>query len=185
MASVPKIAFLDCDVGQPELAPSGLISLHVLSGPLLGPPFTHLLRPYRSFFLGKESVSDPLLFVDCIRQLSDIYEAELSMGQPSMSRTMPLVINTAGWISGYGLATLQAALQLLRPSDVVHFHDGDPAESDFPSSVSLYEECSLALYLPFSLRPPLAKAYQPNVHRIQAVQKPKTTLVLCKHYYYG
>lgn len=30
------VAFLDCDIGQPELTPAGMVSLHRLSEPLIG-----------------------------------------------------------------------------------------------------------------------------------------------------
>ena len=39
------VAFLDLDVGQPELGPPGVVSLHVVTSPLLGPPHTHQQHP--------------------------------------------------------------------------------------------------------------------------------------------
>lgn len=31
-----QVAYLDCDIGQTELTPPGLVSLHILSEPILG-----------------------------------------------------------------------------------------------------------------------------------------------------
>ncbi len=39
----PVVGYLDTDVGQPELTPPGLVSLALLTQPLLGLPCTHLL----------------------------------------------------------------------------------------------------------------------------------------------
>lgn len=45
------IAVLDCDIGQPEFTPPGMISLTLVNQPIFGPPFTHQilnnLRPLR------------------------------------------------------------------------------------------------------------------------------------------
>lgn len=38
-----RVAVLDCDVGQPELGPPGLITLTVLEKPLLSPPHAHMI----------------------------------------------------------------------------------------------------------------------------------------------
>ena len=38
-----RVAVLDCDVGQPELGPPGLITLTVLEKPLLSPPHVHMM----------------------------------------------------------------------------------------------------------------------------------------------
>eukprot|EP00897_Mesotaenium_endlicherianum_P010341 jgi/Mesen1/9335/ME000061S08782 len=43
----PKVAYLETDVGQPEMSPPGCLSLHVLSQPLLGPSWMHLQQPVR------------------------------------------------------------------------------------------------------------------------------------------
>ena len=62
-----RVAFLDCDVGQPELTPPGLVSLFVVSTPLLGPPHTHLQTPLHSYFLGETSPkSEPGLYTSYV-----------------------------------------------------------------------------------------------------------------------
>lgn len=40
----PRIAVLDCDIGQPEFTPCGMVSLTIVTEPILGPPFTHHLK---------------------------------------------------------------------------------------------------------------------------------------------
>ena len=43
----PIVAYIEADVGQPEFTPAGMVSLHLLSTPLLGPAHTHMKHPYR------------------------------------------------------------------------------------------------------------------------------------------
>jgi polynucleotide 5'-hydroxyl-kinase GRC3/NOL9 len=40
-----RVAMLDCDLGQSELAPPGLVGLAIIRRPLLGPPHTHSFWP--------------------------------------------------------------------------------------------------------------------------------------------
>ena len=42
---MPAVFFLECDVGQTEFTPPGVISLSRVDKPLLGPPFTHQKEP--------------------------------------------------------------------------------------------------------------------------------------------
>ncbi|KAI8811054.1 Pre-mRNA cleavage complex II protein Clp1-domain-containing protein [Cladochytrium replicatum] len=88
-----KVAFLECDVGQTELSPSGLISLHVIAEPLLGPPFTHMGKGYRSIYFGAISPkADPDLYLTALSSLVGTFRSELS--------DVPLIVNTDGWVKG-------------------------------------------------------------------------------------
>lgn len=41
------VAVLDLDLGQPELGPPGLLSLHIVRAPLLTPPHAHMQQHHR------------------------------------------------------------------------------------------------------------------------------------------
>ncbi len=89
------MAFLDCDLGQPELTLSGQVSLHILENPLLGPPFTHLKDATHSIYIGSSSPKhDPDIYTAAILNLWTRYL------QFSASHPLPLVINTDGWVKG-------------------------------------------------------------------------------------
>ncbi len=52
------VAILDCDVGQPEVGPPGLVSLYITASPLLSPPHLNYLRnklPDAAYFVGSTS----------------------------------------------------------------------------------------------------------------------------------
>lgn len=78
ISKTPFVAIIDCDVGQPEFTPSGLVSLHIISKqfqqqstqlehtfqvPLLSPPHLHLHQPQLSYFLSDITIKNlPELF---------------------------------------------------------------------------------------------------------------------------
>ncbi len=70
---------IDCDVGQPEFTPSGLISLHIISSntltiPILSPPHLHLHPPQLAYFVGEVSIKHhPEIFENAIRSLYSHY----------------------------------------------------------------------------------------------------------------
>ncbi|CAM9527031.1 unnamed protein product [Discosporangium mesarthrocarpum] len=132
----PHVAYIDCDLGQPEFTPPGVVSLHLLEGPILGPPHTGLRRPDLSFFLGATtSKPDPLLFSAAVRALVERgLEAAPGLapaltefsGLPGGEGTragsgapVPLVINTDGWVKGMGADLLGAVVDAARPGHII------------------------------------------------------------------
>ncbi|KAI9003160.1 Pre-mRNA cleavage complex II protein Clp1-domain-containing protein [Gaertneriomyces semiglobifer] len=113
-----SVAFLECDVGQSEFTPAGLLSLNIVTTPLLGPPFTHMQPPYHSLLIGATSPKDdPDYYLACLRQLCSTYRTELSCGP--QGAPVPLVINTHGWVKGMGLDLLIHLLRLANPTDIL------------------------------------------------------------------
>ncbi|KAJ3410946.1 Polynucleotide 5'-hydroxyl-kinase nol9 [Chytridiales sp. JEL 0842] len=109
-----RVAFLDCDLGQPELTPYGMISLHIIETPLIGPSYTHLKTPYRSVFVGSTSPKyDPDYYMACILELYSVYSND------SKTKGLPLVINTDGWVKGMGLDLLLHFVKTIRPDHVI------------------------------------------------------------------
>lgn len=97
-----QVAYLNLDPGQTEFTSPGCLSLHLLSRPLLGPSFTHIIEPVKSFFLGSLSPGDnPYLYLDLCNQLYNFYL------QNFLTLSIPLIINTAGWIEGLGALLLK------------------------------------------------------------------------------
>lgn len=105
LATHKRVVLVDLDVGQPELTPpgpcsrsgcphslssltqccslralicAGMVALHVLTSPLLGPPHTHLMQPSAAYYVGAVSPKDdPPLYVAAGRALAmDLAERE-------------------------------------------------------------------------------------------------------------
>ena len=71
------VAVLDADAGQTELSPPGCISLHIVKGALLGPPFTHLSPALVEYFFGSSSSKvDPQLYIAMISSLLEHYRSD-------------------------------------------------------------------------------------------------------------
>lgn len=116
------VAFLDTDLGQSELTPPGLVSLHALVAPLLGPGFTHMKMPLRSYFCGGTNPgNDPLNYMQAVRSLLRLYESKWGARAPERENTphVPLVINTDGWIKSMGHDLLCSVIQEANPDHVV------------------------------------------------------------------
>jgi polynucleotide 5'-kinase involved in rRNA processing len=107
-----KVVYLDCDVGQPELSVPGLVSLHIIDQPLLGPPFTHFQTPYHSFHLGFTSPKvNPDDYLAALVDLVHIYRRDLSH--------LPLIVNTCGWTKGIGYDIQSHFVQVLEPTELI------------------------------------------------------------------
>ncbi|TYZ58715.1 hypothetical protein PybrP1_004090 [[Pythium] brassicae (nom. inval.)] len=119
LAHYGAVAFLDTDLGQSELTPPGLVSLHALAAPLLGPGFAHMKPPLRSFFCGGANPgTDPLYYMRAVRSLLRLYAATWGAGA-GRQPPMPLVINTDGWIKSMGHDLLCSVIQDAAPDHVV------------------------------------------------------------------
>ncbi|CAL8325958.1 unnamed protein product [Merluccius merluccius] len=111
------IDYLEGDLGQTEFTPSGCLSLSTVTEPLLGPPFTHQRTPEHMIYYGQTS---------CESDLDRYLESLKSLwSRRSQCRDTPVIINTMGWIKGFGFQLLVDVLRLLPVSHVVQLGHGD------------------------------------------------------------
>ena len=131
--SVERIAFFDCDVGQPELSPPGMLSLTVLTKPLFCPSYVHMVshdnmeeninqsyqvanKHHSAYYYGSTSPkANPLSFFNGVKQLIEDYETLCK----EQSSDIPLIINTDGWVKGMGYEILSSTIDTLKPGHVV------------------------------------------------------------------
>ncbi|CAF4036751.1 unnamed protein product [Rotaria sp. Silwood2] len=117
---LPKITFLDCDIGQSEFTPSGSISLiNNLTEPLFGPSASHLKKPLKSFYFGNIKVdNDKILnYLNYVKLTYDYiknYQHDL------------LVVNTMGWGSDTGLVIMKELIDLLQPTILIQLRSSSP-----------------------------------------------------------
>lgn len=110
---VGSVAYLDADPGQPEFSPAGIVSLSLLTEPILGPPFTHTAVSHvRRHSIGHSSPrEDPSYYIAAV--------ADLIATHATNHADVPLLINTCGWTKGIGLEVLQDILARSSLSDLV------------------------------------------------------------------
>ena len=92
-----SLFFLDCDVGQSEFTPPGLLSLHKISNFILSVPFGSQLKTFpRSYYYGSISPeSNSELYTSIIAKLYDDFIKLSEADENSL-----LIINTLGWVQG-------------------------------------------------------------------------------------
>nr|POE92386.1 polynucleotide 5'-hydroxyl-kinase grc3 [Quercus suber] len=102
-----RCMYLDIDPGQPEFGPPGQISLVEVVKPLLGPPYSHpatasspYFRSLRCHAIASTSFKDnPDHYLGCVKDLIQ-YISHRKLG------SLPLVVNSCGWVNGIGANVL-------------------------------------------------------------------------------
>lgn len=128
-----RVAFLECDVGQSEFTPGGMVALTIIESHVFGPPFTHPSLPYRAQYIGSSTPrANPSYYLSAIQSLLETYKLEVHI--PALTDTssssdgrvedvIPLVVNTMGWTKGLG-ADLNAQIEALAEPSYVFEIEG-------------------------------------------------------------
>ncbi|OCH87094.1 hypothetical protein OBBRIDRAFT_814272 [Obba rivulosa] len=137
-----RVAYLDCDVGQSEFTPGGMVALNVLDRPQFGPPFTHPSIPYASHYIGATSPrSSPSHYLDAIQALIQTYNLDIQhaildddagssgAADARIADHIPLVVNTMGWTKGLGSDLARRIEEMLEPSDIFEFEVPVPEDA--------------------------------------------------------
>lgn len=164
LAKFQRVAYLECDVGQSEFTPGGLVALNVIDSPVFGPPFTHPTLPYRAHYVGATSPRcSPAHYLAAVQALLETYKLEIQTSMPDdesidtrITDVTPLVVNTMGWTKGLG-ADLNAKIEELAENTHV-FEIIGPEEKGWPTAPPAYD----TLYNPS----PQSKAFQYTLEAI-------------------
>uniref|UniRef100_A0A8C9SG77 Polynucleotide 5'-hydroxyl-kinase NOL9 n=1 Tax=Scleropages formosus TaxID=113540 RepID=A0A8C9SG77_SCLFO len=122
-----SVDYLECDLGQTEFTPPGCLSLCTVTKPLLGAPFTHQHTPQHMVFFGESS---------CERDL-DRYLESLKFLWRSYTRETAIIINTMGWVKGFGFQLLVDLIRLFSVTHVVQLSHGDTTQCPALTSIFL------------------------------------------------
>ncbi|KAG6837057.1 hypothetical protein H0H93_015628 [Arthromyces matolae] len=136
-----KVAFLECDLGQSEFTPGGMVALNIVSTPLFGPPFTHPTLPNSAHYIGGTTPrSSPSLYLNAVQSILDEYRLDIqtpavSIGDDSrISDLIPLVVNTMGWNKGLGADLTLKLQEMVEPTDIYEIEAPfDPAWPSLPA----------------------------------------------------
>ena len=146
LSTTDAVAVIDCDLGQPEFTAPGLLSLHIITGPILSPTHMHLKEPLLSYFIGDiTSKNEPEQFSNALRALmarytemqSDLLSKDIQLTKRNLSDAnsfamlsdrkfkpkmvpLPLVVNTDGNVRFMGAEILTAVMEIVRPTHVLH-----------------------------------------------------------------
>ncbi|WVF68971.1 hypothetical protein IAT40_003745 [Kwoniella sp. CBS 6097] len=127
-----RVAWLECDLGQGEFGCGGVVGLWVLDRPVIGPSFTHPLVPHRAHYLGTYTpLTCPDEYIVSIRHLIEHYKYDLqyptfpSSSSGKISETIPLVVNTQGWVKGLGEELLSSIEGMAEPTHIYSFESAE------------------------------------------------------------
>ncbi|KAH9528233.1 Polynucleotide 5'-hydroxyl-kinase nol9 [Dermatophagoides farinae] len=134
------VAYLECDPGQPEFAPCGILSLVEINGKIsnaLGYKFlfneNHVLNDderIKSKIFGTITPSgNTFEYISLISQLYQSYR------QMNVKKKRPLFINTMGWIEELGLELLTNIISIVRPTHIIRIENDSPSLSVSDSSM--------------------------------------------------
>lgn len=153
------VAVLDLDCGQPELSVPGLITLSLVSKPLLSDPPMHMvsgggmdgddiknggdevngkvypLQHEAAYFFGDiTSKADPDKYIEMatllLQRYNDLKRKRIETGKGDL----PLLINTDGWVKGFGYEILCAIIEAANPGNIIQMLGTTRTKSfDLPS----------------------------------------------------
>ncbi|KAI0301901.1 hypothetical protein B0F90DRAFT_1627954 [Multifurca ochricompacta] len=141
-----RVAFLECDLGQSEFTPGGMVALSVVENPIFGPPFTHPTLPHQAHYVGAHNPrSSPSHYLRAIQSLIETYRLDLQFASAfvdieedreddRITDVIPLVVNTMGWTKGLGSDLARRIEELVQPTDIFLFDTSPPdgVEPDGP-----------------------------------------------------
>ncbi|CBN74160.1 conserved unknown protein [Ectocarpus siliculosus] len=175
-----EVAYMDCDLGQPEFTPPGQVSLHLLNTPVVGPPHANLRHPHLAYFIGTTtSKPEPLLYSAAVRALAERASEGVVGGAEQQQQhaerpasffaggappPTPLVVNTDGWVKGMGEDLLGAVIDAVRPRHIVQILGTSTAKSFELDLARLPEECEVHRVGVWS-PPPVPSGGTPNPSR--------------------
>ncbi|TWW57147.1 polynucleotide 5'-hydroxyl-kinase NOL9 [Takifugu flavidus] len=116
-----SVDYLEGDLGQTEFTPAGCLSFSTVKEPLLGPPFTHQWTPEHMIYYGQPSCDS-----DMDRYLESL---KFLWRRRSQSRETPVIINTMGWVKGFGFQLLVDMIRFFPVSHVVQLDKSELSQS--------------------------------------------------------
>ncbi|XP_050428279.1 polynucleotide 5'-hydroxyl-kinase nol9 [Adelges cooleyi] len=125
-----RILVIDFDIGQSEFFVPKCISAFIIDSPLLGPNFTHLIQPYKSYFFGNTDVkSNVKLYLDIVKVLTNDITNDTNLNK------LPCFINTMGFVKDEGLRILHNLIYVTSPTDIVQLKFNEIQDLNLHSDV--------------------------------------------------
>nr|XP_040225413.2 polynucleotide 5'-hydroxyl-kinase NOL9 [Anopheles coluzzii]XP_049462884.1 polynucleotide 5'-hydroxyl-kinase NOL9 [Anopheles coluzzii] len=109
-----RVLLLDLDIGQPLLFVPETLSVSVLEEPILGVGCFANVQPRQCKLFGSLNVvSSPLVYVQNVRSLVQYCNEDPAL------QDIPWIINTMGYVVGFGKELTMAIVRLLQPTDLI------------------------------------------------------------------
>lgn len=137
------VIYVDLDVGQPEFGLPGTVSASMIDEPVFGPAYTHTHTTFlhMKFIRHIDVMKNTALYLNTVKDLINTLRKEYD--------DYPWIINTMGFVKGFGDGLNIAVIKIAKPTFVIQFHDID-ARNNFdccmsPETVMHYKSQSLGI----------------------------------------
>uniref|UniRef100_A0A1Q3EYP7 Polynucleotide 5'-hydroxyl-kinase NOL9 n=1 Tax=Culex tarsalis TaxID=7177 RepID=A0A1Q3EYP7_CULTA len=118
-----KVLLIDLDIGQPIQHIPETISVTVVTKPLLGVASFDPIAPAKSWLFGSlDVVSSPIFYIQNVRQL-----VQYCRDHKADWANIPWIVNTMGYVTGFGEELMAAVLRMLSPTDVIQLNATSPS----------------------------------------------------------
>lgn len=140
------VIYVDLDIGQPEFGFPGTISASMIDEPVFGPSYTHTHTSFlhMKFIRDVDVMKNTGLYLNSVKDMvNDLWKEYADY---------PWIINTMGFVKGFGDSINISCIKLTRPTSVVQIHDKD-AKNNYdcymrPETVHQYQTHNLGVYIP-------------------------------------
>ncbi|KAF6216582.1 hypothetical protein GE061_000925 [Apolygus lucorum] len=111
-----SVLYIDLDIGQTEFTICGCISAIIVDTPLIGPNYSHLKQPIRSYFVGDANPMQCLgAYIDAVAELFKF------CANDEQCCSLPWFVNTMGMTKGLGLDIISMVISHLKPDHLIQF----------------------------------------------------------------
>lgn len=124
-----NVPVLDIDPGQPEYGPPGVISLVTVSKPNLAPSFCHPVPESGYNTVRSHAIAAVTPGLDAERYIECVSDLFTTYAQAKSHASLPMVINTPGWVQGTGLDILTTLIKSTNVTEVVYMSQEGPEET--------------------------------------------------------
>ncbi|XP_078178558.1 polynucleotide 5'-hydroxyl-kinase NOL9-like [Carex rostrata] len=118
-----RVGYLDTDVGQPEFTTPGCVSLHIIDKETPDLTVLCLKTPEKSLYFGdvcaKANAKDYVFYIFNLYNYFSKKFYKFDNLTESHKPYVPLIVNTSGWIKGFGFDVLVDILRYISPTHVV------------------------------------------------------------------
>uniref|UniRef100_A0A182QH16 Polynucleotide 5'-hydroxyl-kinase NOL9 n=1 Tax=Anopheles farauti TaxID=69004 RepID=A0A182QH16_9DIPT len=155
-----RVLLLDLDIGQPLLFVPETVSVCVVQEPILGVGYFANVKPHKSHLFGSLNVvSSPHVYMQNVRSL-----VQYCNENPEL-QNIPWIINTMGYVSGFGEELTAALVRLVQPTALLQL----TIPKKFKQTAALNKPQNYAIQLTADV----VNGYRFNILKEEADQQPK------------
>lgn len=143
---------------------SGLVSIHAITEPILAPSYLNLKQPELAFFIGDLTAkNEPELVLKAITKLfwhfekcqkesrcentdsNNLFSALLSDSEGGLHGSIPLIVNTDGFVRYLGAEILVNIMKTILPTHVVHVSTKENDIVELDQTVDFYRDQGISI----------------------------------------